>query len=157
MNKNKLKNTTLGNHLNKIYLIFIVLVGLSACSAGSHDLSSLMDLYSQEGQHNRIQSPFNGVMLVAKDDRVIHRKAYGFYDKSNKKPLVEESAFLIGSITKQFTAMLVLQQVEKGKLTLTSTIDEYLPNLPVEKGARITLHDLLAHSPVCRITRVFGS
>ena len=43
-----------------------------------------MELYAEEGQHNRIESPFNGVMLVTKKGKVLLKKAYGFSDKEKK-------------------------------------------------------------------------
>jgi CubicO group peptidase (beta-lactamase class C family) len=48
-------------------------------------------------------------------------------------------------VTKQFTAMLVMQQVEAGRLRLDGTVSEYLPWFPAEFGSRITLEHLLTH------------
>lgn len=105
-----------------------------------------MALYAEEGHHNRIQSPFNGVMLVSKGDEILLKRSYGFYDKENNIPLKVDSKFLIGSISKQFTAMLVMQQVEKGTIDLDKPLSDYLPYVPKEKGQHFTIHRLLSHT-----------
>jgi CubicO group peptidase (beta-lactamase class C family) len=104
----------------------LILVTLMLSQSGfAQDLTSVMDLYAEEGQHNRIESPFNGVMLVAKDDKILLKKAYGFYNREKNIALKTDSRFLIGSVTKQFTAMLVMQLVEKGQLSLDKTVSDY--------------------------------
>ncbi|NQZ11208.1 MAG: serine hydrolase [Algicola sp.] len=124
-----------------------ILVMLMFSQSGfAQDLTAVMDLYAEEGQHNRIKSPFNGVMLVAKNDKILLKKAYGFYNREKNTANKTDSRFLIGSVTKQFTAMLVMQQVEKGLLSLDKTVSDYLPYFPKEKGQQMTLHRLLSHT-----------
>ncbi|NQZ22569.1 MAG: serine hydrolase [Colwellia sp.] len=115
-------------------------------SFGQNSVASLMALYAEEGQHNRIESPFNGVMLVTKNGKVLLKKAYGFHDKDKNLNLTINSRFLIGSMTKQFTAMLVMQQVEHGTIALDKTINDYLPYFPKDKGKELTIHRLLSHT-----------
>jgi len=50
------------------------------------------------------------------------------------------------SITKQFTAVLVMQQVEQGRIRLDGKVSDYLPDYPERNGDRITIHHLLTHS-----------
>lgn len=126
--------------------IFFLLSSPFIMSSAGQDVTTLMQLYAQKGQHNRIESPFNGVMLVAKNNKILLKKAYGFYDKENNIPVAKDSKFLIGSITKQFTAMLVMQQIERGKLELEMSVSDYLPYFPKEKGDKITIHRLLSHT-----------
>ena len=125
----------------------LILVMLMLSQSGfAQDLTAVMDLYAEEGQHNRIKSPFNGVMLVAKNDKILLKKAYGFYNREKNTTNKTDSRFLIGSVTKQFTAMLVMQQVEKGLLSLDKTVSDYLPYFPKDKGQQMTLHRLLSHT-----------
>ncbi len=126
--------------------MFILVMLMLSQSGFAQDLASVMDLYAEEGQHNRIKSPFNGVMLVAKNDKILLKKAYGFYNREKNIALKTDSRFLIGSVTKQFTAMLVMQLVEKGQLSLGKTVSDYLPDFPKEKGQQMTLHRLLSHT-----------
>ncbi len=57
-----------------------------------------------------------------------------------------QDQFVIGSISKQITAVLVLQEYEKGRILLTDTIDKYLPELHQPWAQRITIHQLLTHT-----------
>jgi CubicO group peptidase (beta-lactamase class C family) len=138
------------NKLINIFVLKVVVctsILLSTFSSyGQSSVESLMALYAEEGQHNRIESPFNGVMLVTKNDKVLLKKAYGFFDKTKGIKLTTASRFLIGSVTKQFTAMLVMQQVESGTIALDKTINDYLPYFPKEKGKELTIHRLLSHT-----------
>src|SRR5689334_19300968 len=69
-------------------------------------------------------------LLVADHDRVIYRKAFGFADLEHRVPMLPECPFRIGSMTKQFTAVAVLQLVERGKLSLDDDVSKYLPGFP---------------------------
>lgn len=139
----KLKRLQAALSLKTITYISALLVSITSYG---NNIEGLMDLYAQEGQHNRIESPFNGVMLVAKDDKIILKKAYGFYDQKKNTKLATDSRFLIGSVTKQFTAMLIMQQIERGNIKLDKNISDYLPYFPQEKGNKLTIHRLLSHT-----------
>ena len=68
-----------------------------------------------------------GVVLV-KDGKVLYTRAIGYsqISETEKKPLTTANRFRIGSITKMFTAVMILQLVEEGKLKLTDTLDKFL-------------------------------
>ena len=61
---------------------------------------------------------FHGSVLVAKDGKVLLEKGYGMADVENEIKNNKDTRFAIGSVTKQFTAMAIMQLYEKGKLTL---------------------------------------
>ncbi|MDC1162120.1 serine hydrolase [Tenacibaculum sp.] len=109
-------------------------------------IKGLMESYVNPGVKIKIRSPFSGVVLVAKGDKVIFEEGYGEADRTKKQLNTIESKFGIGSITKQFTAMLIMQLVEKGTIKLTDTIGDYLPYLSKKKGNNITIHQLLSHT-----------
>jgi CubicO group peptidase (beta-lactamase class C family) len=92
------------------------------------------------------QGRFNGSILVADHGKVIYRKGFGWANAEWRMPNAPDTKFRIGSITKQFTAMIVLQLVEEGKLRLDGTIGEYLPEYPAGPGRAITIHQLLTHT-----------
>ncbi|MBP7513587.1 MAG: serine hydrolase [Flavobacteriales bacterium] len=81
-------------------------------------------------------------ILVAKGGQVIYRRATGSSDLTI--PLATDAVFRIGSITKQFTAMAVLQLVHEGKLTLTDELQTHL-DFP-KKDWSITVEQLLTHT-----------
>jgi CubicO group peptidase (beta-lactamase class C family) len=88
---------------------------------------------------------FSGAVLVAAGDRVLLRDGYGWADEKRHIPIVSETVFDIGSITKVFTAVAVMQLEERGKLSTTDPISRYFANVPNDKSA-ITLHHLLTHT-----------
>jgi len=89
---------------------------------------------------------FMGCVLVAEKGKVVFAKGYGLADAERNIPNTPDTKFMIGSITKQFTAMLVMQLVEKGKLKLDSTISGLISEFPKDIGDRITVEMLLCHS-----------
>lgn len=86
---------------------------------------------------------FRGVVLVAHRGRIVHHAAYGSADLDTGTPNTQDTAFLIGSLTKSFTAATVMQLVEDGRLDLQTPISAYLPGLDRRLGDRLTLHLLL--------------
>ncbi|MBC6988846.1 serine hydrolase [Hymenobacter sp. BT491] len=89
---------------------------------------------------------FSGAVLVAEKGKVIFSKGYGLANREWNLPNTPDTKFRIGSLTKQFTSMLVMQLVEKGQLRLDGHISDYLPDYPKVTGDNITLHHLLTHT-----------
>jgi CubicO group peptidase (beta-lactamase class C family) len=89
---------------------------------------------------------FNGAALVSENGKVIFKKGYGFADFEWKIPNTPDTKFRIGSITKQFTATVVLQLVDEGKLSLESTLSSVLPYYRKDTGSKVTVHHLLTHT-----------
>lgn len=85
------------------------------------------------------------VFLVSQGDQIIYRKARGMANVEWEIPLLPESVFQIGSMTKQFTAIAILMLHEQGRLNINDDITRYLPDYPTH-GNKITLHHLLNHT-----------
>ena len=90
--------------------------------------------------------PFNGVILVSQNGNNICSKIMGYNDMEKKKPLNLNDEFVIGSISKQFTAVLVLQEYDRGRLKLSEPIHKYLPELTDSWAEKVTAHHLLTHT-----------
>jgi CubicO group peptidase (beta-lactamase class C family) len=60
---------------------------------------------------------------------LVWTKSYGFADMESKRPASADTVYRIGSITKQFTALMLLQLVEQGKVHLTDPVEKYLPEI----------------------------
>ena len=86
-----------------------------------------------------------GVVLIAQKGKVIYKKAFGLANLELNAPMKEEMVFNIASITKQFTAVAILQLAEQGKFSLQDEITKYLPDYPVN-GQKITIENLLTHT-----------
>jgi CubicO group peptidase (beta-lactamase class C family) len=87
---------------------------------------------------------FSGVVLVTRHDTVLLRQAYGLADYEWAVPTTLDTKFALASITKQFTAVAVLQLVERGRLRLTDKLSAFIPGFP--NGDLITVHMLLTHT-----------
>lgn len=84
-------------------------------------------------------------VLVAKGGKPVYLKAFGMANIELGVPMQPDMVFRIGSITKQFTAIAILQLVEQGKLNLQDEITKFLPDYPV-KGKKILVEHLLTHT-----------
>ncbi len=89
---------------------------------------------------------FNGTVLVARQGEVLYERAFGLANLEWRIPNDLQTKFEIGSMTKQFTALLILQFVNEGKVRLDGHISDYLPYYRSEIGHRITLAELLSHT-----------
>ncbi len=102
-------------------------------------IDELLSKYAEFGQ-------FNGTALVAENGKVIFKKGYGLANFEWEIPNQTDTKFRIGSISKQFTALLIVKLAEEGKLKLDAPISTYLSNYPKETGDKITIQHLLTHS-----------
>ena len=85
-----------------------------------------------------------GVVLVAKNGAIVYKKAFGMAQMELQVPMQEDMIFYIGSNTKQFTAVCILQLYERGKLQLNDTIGKYILCPP--PIGKITIQQLLSQT-----------
>jgi len=114
-----------------ISYIFIVSVGLA--NAQSKDLKKISEKYNEQLKQQK-----NGVGLLIKKNNTIETLALGDY------ALTADKVFSIGSATKTFTAILILQEVENGTLKLSDSIGLYLSPIKNVEGS-LTIAQLLSH------------
>jgi len=86
----------------------------------------------------------SGSVLVVRDGAIIHNQGYGFADRDRQRANDADTRYLIGSVTKQFTALAMMQLQEKGLLHLDDPVSKYLPDYP--DGNEISIRNLLMHS-----------
>ncbi|HTE26914.1 serine hydrolase [Flavitalea sp.] len=84
------------------------------------------------------------VVLVAKKGNTIYKKAFGTSNIIQNSPMQSDMIFRIGSITKQFTAIAILQLVEQGKIALNDSIQKYVKDFPSREV--ITIENLLTQT-----------
>jgi CubicO group peptidase (beta-lactamase class C family) len=127
-------------------LFFIIIYFALSCTfqaasaqSNSEKIDNLVKLYSEYRQ-------FNGSILVAEAGKVILKKGYGFANMEWGIPNRPDTKFRLGSVTKQFTSMIIMQLVQQGKIKLDGTITDYLPEYPKRTGNKITIHHLLTHT-----------
>lgn len=109
----------------------------SATKAGRID--QLLSRYRECGY-------FNGAILVAEHGKVVYERGVGYANIAMRTPNTPQTKFGIASLSKQFTAALVLMQVATGNLRLDATVSEILPWYRKDTGSRITVDALLRHT-----------
>jgi CubicO group peptidase (beta-lactamase class C family) len=87
---------------------------------------------------------FNGVVLAARNDSILLAKGYGWRDYENRISHDTNSIFRIGSVTKPFTAVVILYLQEQGKLKLSDNVSKYFPEY--SNGDKIIIKNLLTHT-----------
>ncbi len=113
-----------------------------AAAACAEDMASSADRFVQYFYANRL---FQGTVLVAQDGQPLFRKSYGVANADWRISNGPDTKFRIGSMTKQFTAALVMQLVEQGRLSLDDSILKYFPE-GKEAWRPVTIHHLLSHT-----------
>ncbi|MFN0111672.1 MAG: serine hydrolase domain-containing protein [Blastocatellia bacterium] len=128
----------------KITTLFATLLTLALFTAGhaqTLDKAKLDQFFDRLAEKDKAM----GSLTIAKDGKVLYTRAIGYsqINGTEKKPLTAANRFRTGSITKMFTAAMILQLVEEGKLKLTDTLDKFLPQVPNAK--KITIEQILWH------------
>src|SRR6266498_4513892 len=129
-------------HLKTLALVLLAVLAFQV-SVRAQDkatkIDQLVSLYNKYGQ-------FNGSVLVADNGKVIYKKGFGLANMEWNIPNQTDTKFRLGSITKQFTATLILQLVEQGKIKLDGKLTDYLPEYRKDTGDKVTIHNLLSHT-----------
>lgn len=89
---------------------------------------------------------FNGSVAVIKNDEMLYQKEKGFEDFKQKKKLDSSSVFAIASVSKQFTAVLILLLEDEGKLNTEDKVSKYLTDFQSSQFKNITIKELLNHT-----------
>lgn len=132
-------NINLRNCLTTVILFFGMLAFGQSHTEKNSKINSFLN--------NLNEKDFSGAILVAHNDTIIEKRAYGLASIEYNIKNNIDTKFNIASITKMFTAVAALQLYEQGKLKLNIPIGEYLPDYP-NKLVRdsVTVHQLLTHT-----------
>src|SRR5688500_552816 len=122
-----------------LVLIAFITVTHAFAQESAKTIDDLLKQYHDYGQ-------FNGSVLVADKGKIIYEKGFGSANMEWAIPNQPDTKFRIGSITKQFTATLVLQLVEEGKIKIDAKLSDYLPDYRKDTGSKVTIHQLLNHT-----------
>ena len=116
---------------------FIIAFCPSLTAQPAVDLDKLVAAYAKNEK-------FNGSVLVAQKGAILLQKGYGYKNAGNKEDNDGNTIFQVGSITKQFTAVIILHLQEKKKLSLQDKLSKYFPALSF--GNKVTIEHLLSHT-----------
>lgn len=98
-------------------------------------IDSMLSFYHRNGQ-------FNGTALVKTANGVVLSKSYGYADRERQLAADSNTRYRIGSLSKPFTAIVMLQLAQEGKLSLQDTVGKFLPGYI---NGRVTIEQLLSH------------
>lgn len=87
---------------------------------------------------------FSGTVLVTRGGDTLVQRGWGFANIDARIPAGPDTRYMIGSISKSFTAAAILMLVDRGSLQLDDPVSRYIPDFP--RGGAITIHQLLVHS-----------
>jgi D-alanyl-D-alanine carboxypeptidase len=135
-----------------ILCIFLCMISCSKVLKSNTDTSKTEIVTNYEYKIDSIfknsnqDRKFNGVILIADSTKIKYCKSFGYADFEKKTPIKNTDKFLILSISKQITAVLLLRLVESGKVVLDKPIDSYLTELNPKWSSEITVKNLLNHT-----------
>jgi CubicO group peptidase (beta-lactamase class C family) len=124
-----------------LVLLFVSAPAVAAQAASPGSIAKKVDEYLGACVK---KGNFSGAVLVARKGKVLVNKGYGMANVELDVRNAPSTKFRLGSLTKQFTALAVLQLQERGRLRVSDPLSKYIPDYP--RGDRITLRHLLTHT-----------
>jgi len=124
-----------------LFLLFLCLGQASTVLAQHNEVQEKVDEYINAYMQ---MDQFSGSILIAKNGEILVNKGYGFADAEFGVKNNPETKFRIGSLTKAFTAVAILQLEEKGILKVDDKLQKYISDYP--RGDEITIKNLLTHT-----------
>ncbi len=125
-------------------LLFSLFLSLSSLRGQKFDPKITDGIDKLFKEHFKADGP-GAAVRVSRNGETIFEKSYGMANLELGVPLRTDHVFRIGSVTKQFTAVAILQLVEQGKLSLNDDLTKFLPDYPTG-GKKITVEHLLTHT-----------
>lgn len=143
---------------NTLVVFLIALFALTGCKSEAEKIAdqnaiieNTINSFQKKLLKNQIDSvfqkyQFNGIVSVKQGDSVLYQRAQGYENFKTGKKISPESVFAIASISKQFTAVLLLQLLEEQKIRLDDKVGDYLPDFDQHPMSTITIRQLLDHT-----------
>ena len=126
----------------RILSVLFALLILSVSPGHGQDYAARIDSFLTTSHD---QDLFSGAVLVAHGDSILLAKGYGYADDEDKIANDRSTRFRIGSLTKQFTTVMIFQLVEERLVSLDDPISKYLPEYRRDIGDTVTIDLLLRH------------
>jgi CubicO group peptidase (beta-lactamase class C family) len=127
-------------------LIFLLAAFLFLAGCGSESAGTLEEQVRRVLESASHSGEFSGNALITRKGQTIFEESFGLADHERKLPNLASTRFPAFSIAKPFTAVLVFQQIEAGKLHLGDSLASFFPNLEGKPAGTLTLHQLLTHT-----------
>ncbi|MFP3833623.1 serine hydrolase domain-containing protein [Chryseobacterium sp. SIMBA_028] len=130
--------------IKTIILLLFSVLSIEICFGQSNQKDELRKADSIINNYSQADAPGMAVGII-RDGKVIEKKIYGLANLENRIPVTDSTAFNIASVSKQFTAFVVLLAEQEGKLSLNDDIRIYLPELK-HLPYKITIRQLANHT-----------
>ena len=138
----------------KWLIILLAVLSLSTCSEEEPEYVPAPTIIAIDTPQFGIDSllaldtsqPFNGVILVERDGHQLFYRSYGDADREYHLALHTDAQFMIGSLSKQFTAAIVLREHERGTLSIYDPIGKHLPEIRQPWKDSVRVYHLLSHT-----------
>ncbi len=127
--------------MKKSILIYLSLASYFVTNAQDDSITQKLDEYLFAA--NKVNK-FNGSALIVQNEKILLQKSYGYKNVATKTLNDSNTIFQIGSVTKQFTATVILKLQEEGKLSVNDKLSKYFPEFKFAN--EITLDNLLTHT-----------
>jgi CubicO group peptidase (beta-lactamase class C family) len=124
---------------NLLLLVLLLLWMRPATYGQKANVEALMTQY-------RTKDSFNGTVLIARKGKIDYLTYIGLSNREDSIKYSSKTRFHIFSVTKTFTAALIMQLYEQGKIQLDSSIATYYPDYKGEAAHKATIRDLLTYS-----------
>jgi D-alanyl-D-alanine carboxypeptidase len=124
-------------------LLALLAVPAQAGTAAAADLPAPDDAGLQAVLHTALSQGAPGAMVRVDDNGTVHQLSEGVADRATGRAITTTDRFRVGSVTKSFSAVVLLQLVDEGKLDLDASVNTYLPGLLPDD--RITVREVMSH------------
>lgn len=124
-------------------LLALLAVPAQAGTAAAAGLPAPDDAGLQAVLHTALSQGAPGAMVRVDDNGTVHRLSEGVADRATGRAITTTDRFRVGSVTKSFSAVVLLQLVDEGKLDLDASVNTYLPGLLPDN--RITVRQVMSH------------
>ncbi|MBD3582345.1 serine hydrolase domain-containing protein [Flavobacterium selenitireducens] len=125
--------------MKKSYIIPLLFLAATAFAQADAKFARIDSLLTSFNKHNK----FMGSIALREGDKIVFAKAYGFSDIASRKLADTNTKYKVGSITKPFTAVLILQLVDENKIKLEDKLSKFFPKM--RNAEKITVEMLLRH------------
>lgn len=132
--------------MNKSFFFSIGFLVLLTCTYGQTKQDKQLEKKLDDLLSTQFKTSDPGCeILVTKKGEIVYKKAFGNANIELNVPIRPDMVFNLASVTKQFTAVAILQLIEQGKISLTDSLQKFIPDFPF-KGYTITIENLLTHT-----------
>ena len=132
-----------------IALLAMLLAGVFAQAQAKSNSAQLMEFQQKvDGIFSPVFEPNKpgAAVLILKKGKKVFEQCYGVADMTTMEPVTPKTRFCIASVSKQFSAVAILQLVEKGLVKLSDPLSKFFPEYKADFFNRITLHHILSHT-----------